>query len=202
MPSRLGVHQWIFMRWLFFLCCAATVITSNAQTQEPKKVIPKLLLEGGFEFGGDELITVLFTNGSDQTLRAGQGGTFSMGGQLGFTKVDWLLLRASIGIKFTTTAAENANIRFIRWPLTLSAHYQAPKGFRAGLGITGHLGSKFYGDGFFDDMVFSSTPGPRLEIGYKWIAMTYTFQSYKTVQNVTLNANGFGFFVSFALPKR
>lgn len=188
------------MRWLSILLALFSASWIHAQNDEGSKVIPKLLLEAGFEFGGDELFKVLFTNGEDQAIRAGQGGTFNIGGQLGFTKVDWLLLRATVGIKYTTTAANNANIRFIRWPLTLSAQYQAPKGFRAGLGITSHLGTKLYGDGFLDDVPFSSIAGPRFEIGYRWLAMTYTFQTYKTPVKESFNANGFGFFASFTLP--
>lgn len=52
-------------------------------------------------------------------MRAGQGGYIAVSGQLEFAQVKNLLLRGSIGFKYNTTAAENANIRLTRMPITL-----------------------------------------------------------------------------------
>ena len=43
-------------------------------------------------------------------MLAGQGGYASIGGELRLANLDYLALRATVGIKYNTTAADNANI--------------------------------------------------------------------------------------------
>ncbi len=53
------------------------------QAQEDEKTV-KFLLGAAFEFGGDEVAKVLFTNGDDQAIRAGQGGSIHGGLEVAF----------------------------------------------------------------------------------------------------------------------
>ena len=46
--------------------------TLNAQGSSQKLA---LYLGGGIEFGGDKIAEVYFTNGADQSVNAGQGGS-------------------------------------------------------------------------------------------------------------------------------
>jgi hypothetical protein len=99
----------------------------------------KFLIEGGIDYGGDEILQVFFTNGEDQTMRAGQGGFIAVGGQLEIANVKQLMLRATIGLKYNTTAAENANIRLTRLPVTLTPFWKINNDFRMGVGLTTHI---------------------------------------------------------------
>lgn len=69
-------------------------------------------------------------------MRAGQGGYIALGGQFQMTKVKPLMLRAAIGLKYNTTAAENANIRFTRVPITLIPYWNINEDIRLGIGIS------------------------------------------------------------------
>ncbi len=159
-------------------------------------------MEGGIEYGGDEILEVFFTNGEDQTMRAGQGGLIAVGGQLEFANVKQLMLRASIGIKYNTTAAENANIRLTRFPVTLTPFWKINDDFRLGVGLTSHINPTLKGDDFLPDVDYSSTLGPRFEFGYKWIALTYTAISYKDEVGASFAANSIGASISFTIPNK
>lgn len=177
----------------------ASINVFSQQTQNP--IIAKFLLEGGIEYGGDEILKVFFTNGGDQSMKAGQGGFLAIGGQLQFAKVKFLLLRATIGIKYNTTAAENANIRLTRLPINLIPYLKINDDFRLGIGISSHQSVILKGDGFFPDVDFTSSLGPRVEFGYKWVAVSYTAISYTKGTTEKFSANSLGVSVSFTLPQ-
>lgn len=183
---------------LMFLLVSTSVL---AQQAEPS-VMAKFLIEAGVEYGGDEIARVFFTNGEDQVMRAGQGGYLAVGGQLEFAQVKPLMLRTSIGIKFNTTAADNANIRLTRLPFVAMSFWKINDDFRFGAGITSHLGVKFYGDDFLPDADFKSTLGPRFELGYKWIALTYSALNYNTEAGASFSAHSIGAAVSFTIPDK
>jgi len=162
----------------------------------------RLLLEGGIEFGGDEVLEVLFTNGESQNMTAGQGGYVAVGGQFQFSNIEKLLFRTSLGFKYVTTAAENANIRLTRFPVNVMAYWKIVDELRAGVGATTHLGVRFKGDDFVPDANFTSSLGPRFELGYKWIALTYTTLNYTATTGEQLSANSIGISVSVAIPEK
>ncbi len=105
-------------RIMFLVSLGLFFTTTQLFAQEADKpVTAKFLIEVRVEYGGDEILQVFFTNGEDQTMRAGQGGFIALGGELQFANVRQLMLGASLGFKFNTTAADNANIRLTRLPL-------------------------------------------------------------------------------------
>lgn len=161
-----------------------------------KPISAKILMEFGAEWGGDELINVQFTNGNEQTMHAGQGIHLAAGTELTFSKIKDLLLRMSIGLKWSPTAADDANIAFTRLPFTISPFWKIKNDFRIGVGATAHLIPKFHGDGFVDDVKFSSSLGPRFEFGYKWISVTYTLMKYKSEFDGLIDGNSFGVMLS------
>lgn len=158
----------------------------------------KFLVEAGVEYGGDEILQVFFTNGGDQSMKAGQGGYISIGGEFQSEKIKHILLRTSIGIKYNTTAADNANIRFTRIPINLIAYWKVTDDVRLGVGATSHQNVKLKGDGFVSDIDFTSSVGPRFELGYKWFALTYTAINYMDVAEKVVSGNSIGLSVSFA----
>lgn len=185
----------IFLKHLVFLF--GTNLPFSQQIDKP--IIANFLLEGGVEYGGDEILKVFFTNGNDQTMKAGQGGIIAIGGQFEFAKVRNLMLRTTLGIKYNTTAADNANIRFTRLPITVIPYLKIKNDYRLGIGITTHQRVKFKGDGFFPDETFKSTTGARFEFGYKWVALTYTSINYK-LNNETISAGSLGVSATYILP--
>lgn len=175
-------------------------VNTFAQNTE-KQVIPKFLVEAGVEYGGDKLLEVLFTNGNTQTMRAGQGGYIALGGELAFEKVKNLMFRATIGLKYNTTAADNANIRLVRFPINVLAYWKIKQDFRFGTGITTHQGIRLKGDDFFPDTNLKSNLGVRFEFGYKWIAITYTTIRYRDKSEQSFSASSIGAALSFTIPK-
>ncbi len=199
-PSNFFIPISMFKKSVFILgAILGLSFPLIAQEKEPG-VKAKLLLEGGIEFGGDELLQVFFTNGGDQVMRAGQGGFLSVGGQLEFPSVEQLMIRGGIGWKYNTTAADNANIRFTRLPMYLMPFYKINDDFRLGAGITTHQAVKFKGDGFVPDLDLDSNLGARVEFGYKWAALTYTSLKYTGPSGQSLSGSSIGFVLSFTVP--
>lgn len=173
----------------------------EVHSQEAKNpLIAKFLIEGGGEFGGDEILTVFFTDGGEQTMRAGQGGFIAVGGQFELQNTDSFMLRASVGFKYTTTAADNANIRFTKLPINLMPYWKINNDFRLGAGLTMHQNVRFKGDGFVEDIDFKGSIGPRFEFGYKWVAVTYTLLNYEADMGGKVSANSVGLSLSYAFP--
>ena len=179
---------------LFLLFTAA----HSQETKNPLKA--KFLIEGGAEFGGDEILTVFFTEGGDQTMRAGQGGFLALGGQFELQETKRFMLRASIGVKYNTTAADNANIRLTGIPIHLMPYWRLNEDFRLGIGIASHQNVRFKGDGFVEDIDFKGAIGPRFEFGYKWVALTYTLLDYESDMGNNITANSVGLSLSFTFP--
>ncbi|MGB5941856.1 MAG: hypothetical protein WBG71_03165 [Leeuwenhoekiella sp.] len=179
------------------------LVFADAHSQEIKNpLIAKFLIEGGGEYGGDEILTVFFTDGGDQKMRAGQGVFLALGGQFEFQEPKNFMLRASMGIKYTTTAADNANIRLTRLPIDLMPYWIIKEDFRLGVGITSHQNVRFKGDGFVEDIGFKGTLGTRFEIGYNWIAVTYTILDYKSEMGEKFSANSVGLSLSYVFSNK
>lgn len=192
------MNKIIFGLHLLLLLTATQIF--GQQSSRPVNV--KFLVDAGIEFGGDEILQVFFTNGEDQTMRAGQGGFIAFGGQFEFSRIKQFMLRSTIGIKYNTTAAENANIRLTRYPVTLTPFWKVNDDVRLGIGITTHFSPRLKGDGFISDMSYKSTVGPRFEIGYKWISLTYTAISYEDKVGESFSAGSIGASLSFTIPNK
>jgi hypothetical protein len=189
------------MKKILFILLLNIIFTStNALSQEStSSVTSKLLIDAGVEYGGDEILKVYFTNGGDQSMKAGQGAFVAVGGDFRSKKI---MLRASVGLKFNTTAAENANIRFTRVPINVIPYWRITEDIRFGVGVTSHQKIHLTGDGFVSDMDFTSKMRPRVEVGYKWAALTYTSMTYKDEFNDNFSATSLGFSASFTVPNK
>jgi hypothetical protein len=149
-------------------------------------------LDASFEFGGDDFLEVLFTDGTSQQIKAGQGGTIAIGGILRASEASPLSLRGTLGLKYVTTAADNANIRFTRIPVEVVGSYAFPNGMRAGAGLVHHANNQFTGDGFLPDATFDANTGFTAEVGYKAIALTYTALDYTGSGGQSFNGGSIG----------
>lgn len=181
-----------------------TTFVSSAQETIATKPAPKVrfLLSGALEFGGDEVAKVLFTNGKTQSVNAGQGGAIGAGLQVGLGASEKFLLRGTVGIKYVTTAADNAHIRLTRIPIHLTGSIMATEKIRIGAGLAMHNGIKFKADGVGDDFSLKNTSGPIFEIAYRGIGISYTVMKYTDNLGETYSANAFGIIFSGALPRK
>ncbi|SEQ31444.1 hypothetical protein [Neolewinella agarilytica] len=187
-------------RFYIFLILSCLSLSSFAQS-ESKPTPVKLVLSGALEFGGDEVAEVLFTNGDSQSVNAGQGGSLFAGAQVHIPSLNQVFLRGTVGFKYVTTAAENVNIRMTRVPVLLTAHYLITDAIHIGGGLVMHTGIKFKADGLGADIPFDAAFGPRIEAGYKGLALTYTAQNYVSEDGDEYAANAFGISYTFTIPK-
>ncbi len=184
------------MKRFILIILFSPVVLLHAQTKSNNSKPVRFLLGAALEFGGDNLAEVYFTDGSTQTMNAGQGGTLFAGGQLRLTKNEKLFLRGSIGIKYLTTKADNAHIRLTRIPLALSVNYYPVKKLRLATGVVTHQAINLKFDGVGQDAKFTSVPGLQFEAGYGVFALSYTAMTYKDASNASYRANAIGLTIS------
>jgi hypothetical protein len=169
--------------------------TLNAQSSSQKL---SLSLGGGIEFGGDKIAEVYFTNGADQSVNAGQGGSL-------YAAVEYALhksfrIRTLAGFKYVTTAAENANIRLTRFPLQISGIVNLNKDWYLSAGLATQQGIRFKGDGFLDDLNLKTKVGAVFGLGYNSFFLTYTGMKYKDNRQNEYDASSIG--LGFLIPLR
>jgi hypothetical protein len=101
-------------------------------------------------------------------------------------------VRATVGYKFVTTAATNADIGIDRMVFEILGNYRWPSNWWVGAGITHHTNVKFSGDGYGPDVKFDDATGPTVEVGWKWLALSYTNIEYKDEFGFKYDASSFG----------
>ena len=135
-----------------------------------------MLLDAGIGAGGDKIATVTFTDGSTESLYAGNGVFADFGVQHNFAS-DWSV-KASLGFDIDAIAAKNANISFTRLPLDLLAIYSASNS-HFGIGLTEHLSPHLDMDGFGPNADFNNATGLILQYQYWLFGIRYTNIKYK-----------------------
>lgn len=147
--------------------------------------------EGGVEFGGDKVATVSFTDGSEQSVKTGDGVTLSGGGHLRLSP-SWDV-RTTVGYKYVTTKANNADIHLDRIVVKGVADYffNNSKWYLGG-GIVHHANINFDAGGLGPNLSFSSATGAVIEGGWSFVAVTYTLMSYKDEAGNKYGADSIG----------
>lgn len=186
------------------ICLVVTMITlfgTIAEAQQKKKTNKpvRFLAGAALELGGDKVSEVYFTDGSVQSIRAGQGGTVFAGAQFRLNQKETFFLRSSIGIKYVTTKADNAHIRLTRIPLQLTFNYMPANKIRLAAGVVTHQAIRLKFDGVGDNSKLTSSPGMVLEAGYGLFALSYTFMTYKDNASRSFSANAIGITISGVL---
>ncbi|NEU06999.1 hypothetical protein GZH53_01630 [Flavihumibacter sp. R14] len=190
-------------RLIFVLFIVTTALHSSTAQEVTTKPSPfRFLISVAGEFGGDKIAVTHFTDGQTQSMPAGQGVSIAVGGQYQIPKAEKFLLRGTVGFKYITTMASNANIRLTRVPVIFSANYMAAKKLRLSAGLTSHQGIQFNADGLGEDAKFKSAAGPIFEIAYHGIGLTYTAMTYKDSQNASYSANSIGVSLSTTIGKK
>jgi hypothetical protein len=103
-----------------------------------------LVLEGGLHTGGDELISVLFTSGSTDSIKAGDLLSLAIG--TNFDVSDNVESRITFGVKLDVISASNGDITFTRYPVNVLLLYKSDS-LRIGGGLTYHLSPELSGSG-------------------------------------------------------
>lgn len=185
-------------RWsvpaLLLLLPAAVVAQTASPEGPPVRRGPSVafVLEGAAEYGGDRFGETVFEDGSTQTMLAGQGGTGAVGVEVRPHRASPLAARATVGVKFVTTAANNADIMLTRIPVEVVGSYRLPREFWAGAGYVGHYRIRFEGDDFADDAAFDPAHGVTAEVGWRWAALTYTAIRYASESGDAFDASSVG----------
>lgn len=175
---------------------------ASAQDSEKKASPVRLLVGGALEIGGDRVAQVYFTNGETQSVRAGQGISVAVGGELQVPQLERLRLRATVGYKYVTTAADNAHIRLTRVPIQLTANYMLTEHLRAGAGLALHRGIKFTADGIGQNITFQGATGPTFDLAYRGIGLMYTHMTYTDQFGDKYGANAFGITFTTTFPRQ
>ncbi len=168
-----------------------------------KKTSPlRFLIVSALELGGDKIAEVYFSNGEKQGVRAGQGISVGVGGQLQIPGADKFLLRSTVGFKYVTTAADNVHIRLTRVPIVISGSYMASPKLRFSAGMSMHRNIHFKTDGLGEDYKFQGANGATFEIAYAGVGISYTAMKYKDQSNNNYSANAVGLSYSIAIPNK
>jgi hypothetical protein len=160
------------------LALAAMIPMARAAGPEKLGSRGGFLAQADLDWGGDDVATVYFDDDSAQDITAGQGIAVSIGGYFRPIENSAFEIDASVGYKFVTTKANNADIHLSRTMLQLEGLYRWPNGFTLGAGVIEHLNPTLHGDDFLGDIEFDNATGFNAEIGWRWITLHYANIKY------------------------
>jgi len=123
---------------LALVIAAAAPLGSHAVEVKP-------VFKGGIDFGGETLATVVFTNGSSESIKANEGFYFGGGASILLDSKD-IEIEPTLSYKYTSAGGSNQDVTWTRFPLEVLAFYRMPK-FRLGGGLTYHLSPKLKASG-------------------------------------------------------
>jgi len=150
----------------------------------------------GFDFGGDNLVTAQFSNGSSESIKANEL-LYLGGGASIITDSKDIEVEVTLSYKFKNISATNGDIKWTRFPLEALVFYRMPK-FRLGGGLTYHLGPKLSGSGIasningnFDDSLGLVLQADYLITQKASVGARYTSLKYK-IGGTSVDASGVG----------
>ena len=190
-----------------FVCAAALTAAAMTTAQAAQAADPEKrggwLMQVDFDYGGDDLAELEFTDGDSQNVKAGQGVALGVGGWFHPIESSPFEVQAILGYKAVFTAAENADIKVTRTTFQLNGIYRFENDWYVGGGLTRHMGPKLDGDGFFDDIEFDDANGFTAEFGWRWIGLHYTKMDYSSPGFEDADASNVGvrFTWRFGAPK-
>lgn len=164
----------------------------HSVTTSPGGVHFGFSVAGAFEFGGDSLATVYYTDGSSSDLHAGQGLLVSIGGHLQPNKRSPWDLMLTAGYKFDRAGGSNGDLSFDHIPVELIGSYQWNNGIRVGAGPVYHTNVELKGSGDLSGqpaLKYNNAFGGEAQLGWKFVALTYTFISYQPSDSI-IDVNG------------
>lgn len=151
-------------------------------------------LDAGVTGGGDKLVVVTFSDGSSQSLYAGDSVYLDVGVMQDFGDPHWSIA-GTLGYAYNSVSASNATISFSHIPLEVIGLYNLGNnhfGFGVHYDVNPHLDLAGYGpNGNFDNSL-----GWLVE--YRWwrFGIRYTYITYRSPQG-DANGNNFGVFFNY-----
>lgn len=143
--------------------------------------------------GGDRLYELIYTDGSTQSLDAGDGFTFS-GGILQHLNQRFGV-KYALGFKFNESNDEQVTIRTTTFPVDIVPYVRGGN-HRLGLGLTYHLKPKI-DDDLLGDVRFDDGLGAVAEYSYSWFTVAYTAIDYSYL-GTDIDASHFSIRATFA----
>lgn len=129
------------------------------------------------EAGGDDVAWVIFTDGSSDTITAGDG--FGLGLGVHFrpkdSRVDFVGMWS---YKLAQVVATNASIEVSRSALELRGDYFFTDNVWGSLGVVQHSGIRYDGDGLTPNLAFDDANGESFRLGYGPVALVHTRIEY------------------------
>jgi outer membrane protein W len=154
-----------------------------------------------YDLGGNKLATVRVDSNiggsSNQTVRVGQGATFSLGGAFINDQAGKFETVGSLGFKTAGPRAENGKVTFTTVPVTLMQYYR-PGDVRMGLGVTYNISPEYEADlsGGNENIKYDDALGLIAQIGWAPLSQRYSldlrYTSIKFKPN-SANLNGVNF---------
>ena len=160
------------------------------------------LIKAGFDFGGDTLQRVTFSDNTTETIKANDG--FYVGGGFAFVPDSLNLeMHLTAAWKYTGVTASNGEITFTRFPIEALGFFIADP-FRFGGGLVYHLNPTLKRSGAVSgsDVDYDNAPGMVLQVDYRiseniGAGLRYTFLEYEQGSR-SIRANGAGVAISGA----
>src|SRR5512138_1432120 len=179
----------------------ALVAMTGAQAQERTV---RGVLGMGITGGGETLATVVYSDGSSDSIKS--GGLVHLYGGAEFRVAPQFTLQGNIGYHVDRTSGySNGSIRFSRYPIELLGHFEVAPSVRLGGGARFVNNAKIDTSGVLSGtrVDFDNTVGAVFEA--EWLVLPslglkarFVSERYK-VNGVSVDANHGGFYVSWYL---
>jgi hypothetical protein len=162
------------------------------------------LIKAGFDVGGDTMVSVVFTNGDTEKVRANEGFYLGAGATI-LDEARNMEYHVTLAYKFALVDADNGDIEWSRIPLEALVFYRFPRA-RVGGGLTYHINPKLEGSGVVGglDIEFKNALGLVLQADWlitRKIALggRFTFLEYDAEGAFTGSAKSNGVGLTFSI---
>src|SRR5262245_33878992 len=187
------------MKKLLITTVLALAGMASAQAQERTV---RGVLGLGLTGGGDTLATVIYTDGTSDSIKG--GGLVHIFGGAEFRLGDQVTMQATVGYHVDeTTGASDGSLRFSRYPIELLAHYHVNPQFKIGGGARFVNSAKIDSRGVlsgtrfdFDSTVGAVVEGEWMVTPSLGLKLRFVNEKYKA-SGVSTSGNHAGFYFSW-----
>jgi hypothetical protein len=136
-----------------------------------------VVLDGAAEWGGDNLIDVVYRHGYTQHIKAGQGVTLGAG--IHYRPVGLPVdFAATVGWKFVRTSDYDTDLGIDRAVIEFTGTVPLVHHFWVTAGPVWHTATRLNGDGYVPDVDFNDSVGGMVGFGWRWVGVRYTYMKY------------------------
>jgi hypothetical protein len=125
------------------------------------------LFKAGYDFGGDDMVRVVFTDGSSETIKTNEGLYLGGGAAIINDARNWEF-HVTLAYKFAMINASNGDVEWTMFPLEALAFYRFQK-IRLGGGLAYHINPSLEGSGVIGglDVKFKNAAGAVLQADWR-----------------------------------